>query len=477
MVFNYMAECPICGKKTDLRIEDGSYLNEYPIRVNCMNCRALIKGVYIMAENSSFNGLHLDNAKFDLVMPDERTGLIAGADYIAEISGELPCRPIRKNNGASYKDTVFIETTKHIAKADVMINRLSHFSEDFEMWRKQRSVAFQLFEEGSFEYLPKALKKSGIQSYKVANDLQALHCMQEVVLKETRYLFTNENPYDVIKTMLLELSELDREQLQMLISAAGGEYGLIASYQKLMDVFSNFMRLYPSLLPAEIYMHYSNMMNANVGMSTCTFSDIKEFYQDSYETIMSCVHFAVCLDNIRERGNNYSFTEETNKIMRRKNADDDYHKFLLIDNGAKLGTISCKENLQSLLLLPPTAGLRNGIGHNNYHYDAITQTITVFNTYKRDKVKRELSLLEMACECCDMVVSAVILSEIILFLLRNANNTGKCISHLAFYDGVAKDDTCPCGSAKKYEDCCMPTIVKKYSKRSLQVNTPKIYIF
>ena len=29
-----------------MRIEDGGYLKEYPIRFNCMNCRALIKGTH-----------------------------------------------------------------------------------------------------------------------------------------------------------------------------------------------------------------------------------------------------------------------------------------------------------------------------------------------------------------------------------------------------------------------------------------------
>ena len=56
MVVSKIAVCPICGKRTYLRIEDGSYLNEYPIRVNCINCKALLKGVYVMALNSPYRG-------------------------------------------------------------------------------------------------------------------------------------------------------------------------------------------------------------------------------------------------------------------------------------------------------------------------------------------------------------------------------------------------------------------------------------
>ena len=50
MIIPKIAICPICGKKTYLRVEDGGYLNEYPIRFNCANCRALIKGVYTIGE-------------------------------------------------------------------------------------------------------------------------------------------------------------------------------------------------------------------------------------------------------------------------------------------------------------------------------------------------------------------------------------------------------------------------------------------
>ena len=62
MIIPKIAICPICGKKTYLRIEDGGYLKEYPIRFHCMNCRALIKGVYIMGTADGRNGIHLYNA-------------------------------------------------------------------------------------------------------------------------------------------------------------------------------------------------------------------------------------------------------------------------------------------------------------------------------------------------------------------------------------------------------------------------------
>lgn len=92
MVIPKVAICPICGKKTYLRIEDGGYLNEYPIRVHCANCRALIKGVYIMGSSFDENGLHMYNAKTEECDVDTVSNKILNADYVVDISGELPCK-------------------------------------------------------------------------------------------------------------------------------------------------------------------------------------------------------------------------------------------------------------------------------------------------------------------------------------------------------------------------------------------------
>ena len=99
MMDSKIAVCPICGKKTLLRIQNGAYLNEYPIRVNCFNCKTLIKGSYVMNSKSRINGLYLINADIEECFPDTKTLTIPGVDYVAEISGELPCRNVRVYEG------------------------------------------------------------------------------------------------------------------------------------------------------------------------------------------------------------------------------------------------------------------------------------------------------------------------------------------------------------------------------------------
>lgn len=81
-----------------MRIEDGGYLKEYPIRFNCINCRALIKGMYNISMPGE-KGLTLFNAKIEQCKDDRESERILNADYVVEISGELPCAKVSNFNG------------------------------------------------------------------------------------------------------------------------------------------------------------------------------------------------------------------------------------------------------------------------------------------------------------------------------------------------------------------------------------------
>lgn len=101
MMVSKVIVCPICGKKTFLRIQDGGYLDEYPIRVNCFNCRTLMRGTYIMNNDSPYRGLFMLNAEIE-ECDIERQGnnlTCKNVDYVAEVSGELPCDTVKKYEG------------------------------------------------------------------------------------------------------------------------------------------------------------------------------------------------------------------------------------------------------------------------------------------------------------------------------------------------------------------------------------------
>ena len=454
----YVAICPICGKKTALRIQDSSYLNEYPIRVNCMNCRALIKGTYIMAETSSFHGLHLDNAAVEIVDGDRKTHLPIGADYIAEISGELPCNLIRENDGR-YMDTPFMVAASHLSNVSEMIDRVSHFRADIENWRKNRIVVFQLLEEGSIDYLPIAIKKANPMA---KNDtvFQSFQNIQALAVEEIQNLFSKNDSSVIIREMLQQLATIEQESVLRFINRIGGSQDLIASFRKVMDVVSAFMMIYPNVLPAETYMHFKKTSDTQRGLSTCTYSDLKTFYQDAYESVGSLLYIPVCLDNILVRGDYLEFSEQLSKEIRiqntKKGEKDKYDTYLNKGKGNKYLWLDESEPIQSRLTLPNSSSIRNGIGHNLFNYDPISQLLVYIDKKNGKEKTIELSLMDMAIECCELAKTATIMSELILFLLRRSERErGNHFStHLFLYDNLGPNEKCPCGSGKKYKKCC-----------------------
>ena len=156
MVIHKIAVCTICGKKTYLRVEDGGYLREYPIRFHCANCRALIKGVYIMESFSGHNGLRLHNATIEECDVDSATKKIRNADYVVDISGELPCKKVRIFDGNLIGSSPYIEAAGQVDMQE-RIERLRLFVHNMDEWKKWRSIAFQLLNEGSIEYIATAL--------------------------------------------------------------------------------------------------------------------------------------------------------------------------------------------------------------------------------------------------------------------------------------------------------------------------------
>ncbi len=153
MVIPAIAVCPICGKKTYLRIEDGGYLYEYPIRVYCLNCRALIRGIYVMDRASGPLGLHLFNAEKKDCRPSQGSFREIDADYLAEISGELPTKKVCTFNGKIPQSTPYIDASKEI---DIIPRKeqLKRYYSNMREWEKWKSIAFQLLNEDAIEFIP-----------------------------------------------------------------------------------------------------------------------------------------------------------------------------------------------------------------------------------------------------------------------------------------------------------------------------------
>lgn len=469
MVDPKIAVCPICGSKTYLRIENGSYLLSYPIRVSCLKCHSLIKGVYSMSASNGSGKLLLYNAKIeecDAIPVNNNTAVfVRNADYIAEISGELPCKKIRKYNKfqpQSYS-TPYMEAAKQLDTLN-MINNLKLFIKKMDEWRSWKSIAFQLLSEGSIEFLPTALhNKMGEYDYPCDNYLKSFHCMQAVVLEQTSLLFHECKQEQCIRNLLDQISLIEETKLHSFVSRIGGIDTIISSFQKNMEVFSSFVEIYPHVLPAVTYLQYKEKDDTDLGISTCSFIDIKTFYQDSYETLLSMLYIPVCMDNILHRNDYSVFNNTISQLFQKnkyKNLHDDLEKYMALDNGMKYEKIDSNETLQKALEFPAEKSIRNAIGHNNFKYNGASQTITIYDKNKPDEIN--CSLLDFAIQCIGLMKSSVIMSEILLFIMRHelCNEGVHSIIPMQFYNKNEPNEKCPCGSNKKYKKCCKMDIEK-----------------
>jgi len=459
LIIPKIAICPICSKKTYLRIEDGGYLSEYPIRFHCANCRALIKGKYVMGAKDGSNGLYLYNALIEECNVDSVSQKITNAEYVVDISGELPCKKVRSFDGNLIASTPFIETAGYVDMEE-RIARLSLFVSNMDEWKKWRSIAFQLLDEGSIEFIATAVRnKMGEYSYSCNHYLKSLHCLQAVVHEQTQSLFYTPTQEECIRQLLAGLSTIDQQALHNFVVEVGGVDAFISYYRKAIGIFSSFMDIYPNILPAETFIRYSAKAEPDVGIATCSFSDLKTFYQDAYESLLSLAFIPVCIDNILIRGSHLKFNNAYVNLFNKKkyiNLSNDLNRYTALDNGMKLEKLDSSEPIQSILNIPANRFLRNGIGHNNIIYDGLTQEIVALDQKNPSVVNLRKFLMEMAVDCIGLVKSAIIMAEVLLFILRHELRDfgNHSIIHPKFYTETQPNEKCPCGSNKKYKKCC-----------------------
>ena len=114
--------------------------------------------------------------------------------------------------------------------------------------------------------------------------------------------------------------------------------------------------------------------------------------------------------------------------------------------------------------------LRNAIGHNNYSYDGISQIIKYTPNRNNPENVLEITLLDIAISCIELMKSSIILEFIIyeLYRIYYKNQGMDCPLHPVFYKGTHSSNHCPCGSGKKFNKCC---------KQWLQINQKKFRDF
>lgn len=78
--------------------------------------------------------------------------------------------------------------------------------------------------------------------------------------------------------------------------------------------------------------------------------------------------------------------------------------------------------------------------------------------------------MDVTISCIGLIRSAVILSEILLFMFRQEFKVQgiTSIMHSRFYKNVQSNDKCLCGSGLKYKKCCRNEVEKASSQPEIK---------
>ncbi len=115
-----------------------------------------MRGTYVMNSENGLNGLYMVNAKFTPAMADAKDDsfIFPNIDYLAEASGELPCKTISEYDSKEYPLSPYMRSADCVDNMSGVLERLRLFSKEKFFWNKKYRMAFELFSEGSLNYLP-----------------------------------------------------------------------------------------------------------------------------------------------------------------------------------------------------------------------------------------------------------------------------------------------------------------------------------
>lgn len=450
MTVNYFIKCPVCGRVTRMRTPAG-YIYSTPVRIHCGNCNTLLTSEFI-SDNEKVKAYYVPgNCKE--VFPQNY-------DYYGEASGEILCRKIEflpgtkedLSNPPSLSPVFGFFRSMSEDDKNCFINYACYAHDLVEQWDLSQ-IKYNLFLSGKMELLKEKYEaEAEVLGYDFSSEFDIVRYIYYSFFFDCGGIFKKKE----IKKILLEINDhfrhLDLVSLKNYIAYLD-ENNRIASIQtKLFEIMFSYIKIVKNLIPAvcaNLYDDPTTIDTETLGLTTCSFEDIKNFYLDSYENLVECCDLVIGLDNIENRG---SFDSFTNNL--------DMSTFIGQRKGNRIKFLVNSEFFSQVFNISGNSNeLRNAIGHNDFIYNGITQTIEY--SVKNKGENKTSYLLDAAMESVRLMQSAYILMfllyEIQRYKLRVERESIPMNSLL--YSKTKNQSHCPCGSGRKYKDCCKPRIV------------------
>lgn len=429
------------------------YVSKTPVRIHCGKCDTLLTGEFLI-DNTKLRIQYVP-LNCEEVSPQE-------FDYFGEASGELLCNKVMELHAE--KNEIFnLPLGKASPVFDFMsstpepdrirfINYVCYSSALTEQWDTQR-IKYDLYLKGKKELLIEKYREEAKQFWcQPDSDIGILQFTFRSLFYDLGGLFKRNELEELLRKINYHFCHLNQVKLAEYIAEIKQSNRLHIVQEKIFKIVNDYIGVAPYLIPAIGVLYYTNaeIVDKNeMGMSTCSFEDIKKFYQDTYESLVDCCDVVVGLDNIENRGDCNTFTNRLN-----------LDKFRKQSKGNRITFLNDSEYFVGVFNLPISSNsLRNAIGHSDYEYDGTKQEIS-YREKNGSDVILTASLLDVALECCKMMRSVCILSFMVYELYRYDmhDSNSSLLMHPMMYKWVKSQSRCPCGSGKKYKQCCKPMI-------------------
>lgn len=452
MTVNYFLKCPVCGTVTRMRTPAG-YIYKTPVRVHCGECNTLLSGEFI-SDNDNVRAYYIP-INCEEVKPQ-------AFEYYGEASGELLSQKLIKLH-ADGKDIYMPPLEKpspvfgfmrSVDKEDGerFVDFACYTSALAEHWDDFR-IKYDLFINEKFDLLCKRYSDGAAKcGCDLTSDLGVLEYVYRSFFYDLGGIFKKKELMHILRAINHHISHMAKIPLRQLIISLQESNRLKVIQEKLFGVLNEYQIVAKYLHPALGAMYYretERVDKSNLGISTCSFEDIKHFYQNTFEVLVECSDIIVGLDNIENRGNYDAFNDSWNlKIFREQ------------PKGNRIKKLHSSEFFVHTFALPvESSSLRNAIGHSDYKYLGTEQEIK-YPEKTGSSIVLTSYLLDVAMECCSMVRSACVLSFIVYEMLRYSLRIADepMPMHPIIYKGTKTQSRCPCGSNEKYKNCCKTII-------------------
>ncbi|MGL4741256.1 MAG: SEC-C metal-binding domain-containing protein [Sarcina sp.] len=445
MNVNIYQKCDVCDTITRIRVQAG-WLEKHPIRYKCGECGISINGEILFNQETLKISYDFKNAT-EVVGPK--------ALFFIEASGELATRKMEMiQESLHFRLTPFL--TANFSMGESMgvfknvFNSILNVKEN--EWDRYKRI-FELYEIENTHYLVKEINNILPKNiYPCDNELEVVRAVHFLIFKSFNKLFVKnlEDIFDCGKHFL----NLDSKEVKKMIEYFSKNNNMLKKFRiKIFEILDNAMNIFNYLIPALGVEYYESEINyEKLGMVTCSFDDLKQFYMDTYEALGDIVLMPVGLDNIYYRKNFETLDQNKNeKLKTLSNLKNTKFK------GVKFSFFESNEYLINKANIKVNNRLRNAIGHNDYTYDSITQEILYVPDSSRPNKIEKIYLLEFAVECINLIRGVVYLEEI-LYQLEKADCMMKGhkpkITVDYFKKKQGRNEKCLCGSGKKFKKCC-----------------------